>query len=162
MAYWNSWTLDAGVGRWTLDSGLWTFDATLWMLRSGHWALPLTVSEQNQDPVSDSAWLNTPLQTFVTCTIIYTLRHRKIFCARRNERKQLQRGKCRTTGYGRNNKTSIRLQPSKSRKRSLTCAVTGCTNNEYNIEVWRDSLCEIHQGIFLFLEIIPDNSFSSK
>ena len=27
-------------------------------------------------------------------------------------------------------KTSIRLHLSKSRKRSLTCAVTGCTNNE--------------------------------
>ena len=39
---------------------------------------------------------------------------------------------------------TTRLQPSKSRKRSLTCAVTGCTNNEYNLEVWRDSLCEIH------------------
>ena len=41
-------------------------------------------------------------------------------------------------------KTSIHLQLSKSRKRSLTCAVTGCTNNEYNLEVWQDSLCQIH------------------
>ena len=41
-------------------------------------------------------------------------------------------------------KTSMHLQPSKSRKHSLTCAVTGCTNNEYNLELWRDSLCKIH------------------
>ena len=65
----NFWTLDASVGRWTLvaglwtldaglwtlDSGLWTLDATLWTLGSGHWTLSLTVSEQNQKPVSDSA-----------------------------------------------------------------------------------------------------------
>ena len=43
-AYWNSWTLDAGLwtlesGRWTLDSGLWTLDSRLWMLHSGLWTL---------------------------------------------------------------------------------------------------------------------------
>ena len=89
----NSWTLDAKVGRWTLDSGRktletgrwtldaglwtldsgcwtldagswtlhsrgWTLDATLWTLGSGSWTLSLTVLEQNQKPVSDSAWLN--------------------------------------------------------------------------------------------------------
>ena len=93
MAYRNSWTLDARVGRWTLDAGLWTLDsgrwtldaalwtldsgrwtldsghstvdvgrwtldATLCTLGSGHWTLSLTVLEQNQKPVSDSAWLN--------------------------------------------------------------------------------------------------------
>ena len=42
-------------GRWTLDAGLWTLDSTLWTLGSGHWTLSLTVSEQNQNPVSDSA-----------------------------------------------------------------------------------------------------------
>ena len=71
------WTLDSGcwtldTGFWTLDSGLWTLDSglstldvgrwavdvTLWTLGSGHWALSLTVLEQNQKPVSDSAWLN--------------------------------------------------------------------------------------------------------
>ena len=44
-------TLDAGSGRWTLDSWRWT-------LGSGHWTLTLTVLEQNQQPVSDSPWLN--------------------------------------------------------------------------------------------------------
>ena len=46
-----SWTLDASVGRWTLDPGR-------WMLHFGRWALSghlLTVLEQNQKPVSDSA-----------------------------------------------------------------------------------------------------------
>ena len=45
-AYGNSWTLDARVGRWTLnvglwtlDSGCWTLDAGLWMLDSGCWTL---------------------------------------------------------------------------------------------------------------------------
>ena len=33
----NSWTLDAGVGRWILDSGRWTLDAGLWALDSGRW-----------------------------------------------------------------------------------------------------------------------------
>ena len=32
-------------------------------------------------------------------------------------------------------KTSISLQASKSRKGFLTCPVTVCTNNEYNLEV---------------------------
>ena len=54
------WTLDAGLwtldaGLWTLDAGLWTLDATLWTLLSGHWTLSLTVSEQNQNPIFDSA-----------------------------------------------------------------------------------------------------------
>ena len=54
------WTLDAGLltldaGPWTLDSRRWTLDATLWTLGSGHWTLSLTVLEQNQKPVSDSA-----------------------------------------------------------------------------------------------------------
>ena len=45
-AYWNSWTRDASVGRWTLDTGLWTLDsgcwtldAWLWMLDPGRWTL---------------------------------------------------------------------------------------------------------------------------
>ena len=38
-AYRNSWTLDARVGRWTLDTGLWTLDAGLWTLDSGYWTL---------------------------------------------------------------------------------------------------------------------------
>ena len=56
------WTLDAGSGNWTLDAGpwtpdvgRWTLDATLWTLGSGQWTLSLTVLEQNQEPVSDSA-----------------------------------------------------------------------------------------------------------
>ena len=46
LAYRNSWTLDASVGRWTLDAGLWmldcgcwTPDAGLWTLDSGRWTL---------------------------------------------------------------------------------------------------------------------------
>ena len=80
----KSWTLDSGrwtldAGLWMLDSGcwtlnprrrtldtkLWTLDAQLrvldswrWTLGSGHWTLSLTVLEQNQQPVSDSALLN--------------------------------------------------------------------------------------------------------
>ena len=50
------WTLDAG--RWMLSSGRWTLESWRWTLSSGHWILSLTVLEQNQQPVSDSAWLN--------------------------------------------------------------------------------------------------------
>ena len=70
--YWTMgsgrWTVDAktlDAGGWTLDSGLWRLDAGLrmldaefWMLSSGHWTLLLTGSEQNQNPIADSAWLN--------------------------------------------------------------------------------------------------------
>ena len=54
------WTLDSGrwtldAGRWTMDPGLSTLDAKLRKLGSGHWTLLLTGSEQNQNPVSDSA-----------------------------------------------------------------------------------------------------------
>ena len=57
------WTLDSGLwmldaGCWTLYARLWTLDATLWTLASAHWTLSLTIWEQNQNPVSDSAWLN--------------------------------------------------------------------------------------------------------
>ena len=38
-AYRNSWTLDARVGRWTLDTGLWALDSGLWTLGSGRWTL---------------------------------------------------------------------------------------------------------------------------
>ena len=48
MAHQNSWTLDAGVGHWTLDAGLWTLDSGRWTLDSGRWTLPLTIVEQNQ------------------------------------------------------------------------------------------------------------------
>ena len=34
-AYRNSWSLDARVGRWTLDAGRWTLDAGRWTLDSG-------------------------------------------------------------------------------------------------------------------------------
>ena len=53
MAYQNSWTLDARVGRstlgaglctldsarWTLDAGLWTLDSGRWILHAGLWTL---------------------------------------------------------------------------------------------------------------------------
>ena len=46
LAYRDSWTLDAIVGRWTLDAklwmlefGRWTLDAGLWALDSGRWTL---------------------------------------------------------------------------------------------------------------------------
>ena len=57
------WTLDArlwtlNIGLWTLDAGLWRQDATLNKLGTEHWTLLLTGSEQSQNTVSDSAWLN--------------------------------------------------------------------------------------------------------
>ena len=39
LAYRNSWTLDARVGRWTLDAGLQTLDSRRWTLDSGCWTL---------------------------------------------------------------------------------------------------------------------------
>ena len=39
LAYWNSWTLDARVGLWTLDSGPWTLDSGRWTLDAGLWTL---------------------------------------------------------------------------------------------------------------------------
>ena len=50
-AYRNSGTLDTSVGRLTLG-------AALWKLVSRYWTLFLIGLEQNQNPVSDSAWLN--------------------------------------------------------------------------------------------------------
>ena len=38
-AYRNSWTLDARVGRWTLDAGLWMLDSGRWTLDAGLWTL---------------------------------------------------------------------------------------------------------------------------
>ena len=57
------WTQNAGFlaldpGHWTLDAGIWTLGAIFWTLSSRHCTLSLTVSEQNQNPVSDFAWLN--------------------------------------------------------------------------------------------------------
>ena len=75
-AYQNSWTLDARVGRWTLDAelwsldawrwtlvpGLWLLDSRLWTLDIGHWTLDsglwtlsVTFVEQNQNPDYDVA-----------------------------------------------------------------------------------------------------------
>ena len=84
MTYQDTWTLDATVGHWTLDSGRWTFYAGLWTLDSEWWTLDVglwrlgselrrwmldavarrsgqltllsTGSEQNQNPVSGSAY----------------------------------------------------------------------------------------------------------
>ena len=38
-AYWNSWTLNARVGHWTLDAGLWMLDPGHWTLDAGLWTL---------------------------------------------------------------------------------------------------------------------------
>ena len=38
-AYRNSWTLDARVGRWNLDSELWTLETRPWTLNRGRWTL---------------------------------------------------------------------------------------------------------------------------
>ena len=43
LAYWNSWTLDARVGRWALDSGPWMLDSGRWTLDSGLWTLDTVV-----------------------------------------------------------------------------------------------------------------------
>ena len=50
------WILDSG--RWTLDAGILRLDATLWTLAYRHWTLSLTVSKQNQNPISDFSWLH--------------------------------------------------------------------------------------------------------
>ena len=39
LAYRNSWTLDARVGRWTLDAGFWTLGPGRWTLDTGRWTL---------------------------------------------------------------------------------------------------------------------------
>ena len=52
MLDFGHWTLSAG--RWTLVAERWTPDSGLLTLGSEHWALSLTVSEQNQKPVSGS------------------------------------------------------------------------------------------------------------
>ena len=57
------WTRHAGLlaldpGRWTLEAGIWTLDAIFWTLSSRNCTLLLTVSDQNQNPVFDFAWLN--------------------------------------------------------------------------------------------------------
>ena len=41
MAHRNSWTLDAKVGRWTLDAGLWTLDSGRWTLNAELWSQTL-------------------------------------------------------------------------------------------------------------------------
>ena len=41
-----------------LDTWLWILDSRRYTLDAGLWTLSLTVSEQNQNPVSDSAWLS--------------------------------------------------------------------------------------------------------
>ena len=88
--YSGCWTPDAGL--WALDSGCWTLDARLstldsrrWALYTGHcftaserWTLfHLPVSEQNQNPVSGSAWLN--YWKFFRCESLGTSRSR-LFC----------------------------------------------------------------------------------
>ena len=39
MAYRNSWTLNARVGRWTLDAALWMLNSGFWTLDFGRWTL---------------------------------------------------------------------------------------------------------------------------
>ena len=39
LAYRNSWTLDATVGHWTLDTVPWTLDSGRWTLYTGLWTL---------------------------------------------------------------------------------------------------------------------------
>ena len=34
-----------------------------------------------------------------------------------------------------------------SKNQSLTCAVMGCINNEYNLEKWRNKICDIRGGV---------------
>ena len=45
MAYRNSWTLDARVGRWTLEAELWTLDSGRWTLGDGLWTLNATLEK---------------------------------------------------------------------------------------------------------------------
>ena len=39
LTYGNSWTLDASVGRWTLETGPWTLDFRRWTLDAGPYTL---------------------------------------------------------------------------------------------------------------------------
>ena len=83
------WTLDYGcwimdsepwTGLWTLDSGCWTLDVGFCMLGSGYWTLHFgrwALHTQNQNPVSDSAWLNH--WKFFGCKSLRTLWSR-LFC----------------------------------------------------------------------------------
>ena len=49
-AYWNSWTLEARVGRWNLDAGLWTLDSGQWTLDAGRWTFDTwRVSQRRND-----------------------------------------------------------------------------------------------------------------
>ena len=43
---------------WTLDTGRWTLGSRRCTLDAGLWTLLLTGSEQNQNPISDFAWLH--------------------------------------------------------------------------------------------------------
>ena len=40
-AYWNLWTLNARVGRWTLDARPWTLDSGRWTLNARLWMLKI-------------------------------------------------------------------------------------------------------------------------
>ena len=65
LAYRNSWTLDSGVGRWTLDSGRWTLDAGLRALNTRLWTLKLKLktvqSFGNNGSISITSFLNSTL-----------------------------------------------------------------------------------------------------
>ena len=60
-----------------LDSGCWNLSAGLWTLDSSHWNWLPTGSEQNQNSVSDSAWLNyAELSEWKSLTISWS----RLFC----------------------------------------------------------------------------------
>ena len=75
------WTLDSVC--WTLDPGCSVLNTGLWTLHfglSGHLLLLLTCSEQNQNPISDSVWLN--YWKFFVCESLRTSRlfWLRLFC----------------------------------------------------------------------------------
>ena len=93
---------------------------------------------------------NTPLQSSLTCAVISALYHWKNYARAKMEKSKVEPGKRRIVGGGSWRKewlikTSIHLLPNKSRKRSLAFAVTRCTNNEYNLEVPPENLCELER-----------------
>ena len=67
LAYRNSRTLDASVGRWTLDTGLWTLDSWLWTLDAGLWTLDTRIwmLDPGRWTLDPERW--TALDTIVDC-----------------------------------------------------------------------------------------------
>ena len=36
------------------------------------------------------------------------------------------------------------MSKSRPRKRSTTCAVIGCSNSDYQLDLWKEKICDVH------------------